>query len=538
MMRKVVPALTLAACLVACSAGQPPAPAAQPTPAQADGAIVAEATVVPAHYAALSFLVGGTLEQVSVREGDSVGAGDVIARLNSDEAKANLARAEAQLKSAEARLQDLIDGPRAEDIAVAEVQLRQAQAQLKQIAESVTAEDIRSAREQIAAAQATLARLKPGAASADVRAAEAQVNQAQANLSSQRNQLSAAKTSAELQLRQAADALVQAQTAYSAAKWNWEHVQAHGTDPLSPSVPDASQPGQTRANELNETQKQQYHDAFVQAERGLHSAELAVRQAEVSLDNAQQLEIDGLQAAEASVAGAQSGLERTMSSVLTEQLAQGQAQLAQAQAQLARLRGPQHANQVAAAQAGVEVAQASLARITAPPQPSELTALEALVDSARAERDAARIALEHTELKAPFAGQIAALELRPGESISPSTAVAQLADTSEWYIETTDLTELDVARVRTGDRAELTFDALPDLHLTGQVASIRSYGEKLQGDVVYRAIIQLGKLDARLRWNMTVSAAILPSAMTSIHAADGTGDQPLRPGGRAVRNLG
>jgi HlyD family secretion protein len=525
MMRKLVPALALAALaalLAACSSGQPPAAAAQPTPAQADGAIVAEAKVVPARYAALSFLVGGTVEQVLVREGDSVGAADVIARLDASAEKANLARAEAQLKSAEARLQDLTDGPRAEDLAVAEVQLRQAQAQLKQIAESVTAEDIRSAREQIAAAQATLARLAPGAASADVRAAAAQLDQAQDNLSIQRNQLSAAKTSAELQLRQAADALVQAKTAYSTAKWNWEHVQERGTDPLNPSVPDAAHPGQTRANELNDAQKQQYHDAFVQAERNLHSAELAVRQAEVALENARQVEIDGVQAAEATVASARAGLERTRSSVLAEQLAQGQAQLAQAQAQLARLRGPQRDNQIAVAQAGVEAAQATLARLTSPPQPSELTALQAQVESARAERDAARIALERTELKAPFAGQIAALDLRPGEMISPSAAVAQLADTSEWSIETTDLTELDVARIRAGDRAELTFDALPGVNLTGQVASIRGYGEKLQGDVIYRAIIRLDKFDARLRWNMTVSAAIVPGAAASIRQADGT----------------
>lgn len=502
-------ALALAGSLAACGAGQPPAPAAEPTPA-AGGAVVAEARVLPARYAALSFLVAGTLEQVLVREGDLVAAGAVIARLDAGEAAASLARAEAQLKAAEARLQDLLDGPRAEDLAVAEAQLRQAQAQLDQAEGSVTPEDLRAAREQIAAAQAALARLKPGAAGADVRAAQAQLDQAQANLTVQRNQLSAAKTSAELGLRQAGDALVQAQAAYSAAKWHWEHVQAHGTDPLSPSAPDAS--GQTRANRLTDAQKQQYRDAFVQAESGLHSAELAVQQAQVALDNAQQVEVGGLQAAEATVASARADLDRTRSGVLTEQLAQGQAQLALAQAQLARLRGPQRDNQLAVAQAGVELAQATLAQLSATPQPSERTALEAQVESARAERDAARVALARTELKAPFAGQVAALELRPGELVAPTSVVAQLADTSEWLIETTDLTELDIARVQVGDRAELTFDALPGVTLAGQVAGIRSYGERLQGDVVFRAIIRLGAPDARLRWNMTASAVIAPSA--------------------------
>jgi hypothetical protein len=123
---------------------------------------------------------------------------------------------------------------------------------------------------------------------------------------------------------------VQAQTAYSATKWHWEHVQAHGTDPLSPSVPDSANPGKTKANKLNDTQKQQYHDAFVQAERELHSAELAVQQAQVAAESAHQAEIKGLQVAEASVTSAQANLERTTSAVLSEQLAQARSQLAQA----------------------------------------------------------------------------------------------------------------------------------------------------------------------------------------------------------------
>lgn len=506
----VLASLGMAAALAACASGEPPAPAAAPTAAPASGAVLAEARVVPARYAALSFLVAGTLEQVLVREGDTVAAGDTIARLDAGEAAASLARAEAQLKAAEARLQDLLDGPRAEDLAVAEAQLRQAQAQLTAAEGSVTPEDLRAAREQIAAAQAALERLRPGAAGADVRAAQAQLDGAQANLAVQRNQLSAAKTSAELGLRQAGDALVQAQTAYSTAKWHWEHVQAHGTDPISPRVPDAS--GQTRTNTLTDAQKQQYRDAFVQAESSLHSAELAVQQAQLALENAQQVEIDGLQAAEATLASARADFDRTRSGVLTEQLAQGQAQLALAQAQLARLRGPQRDNQLAVAQAGVELAQATLAQLSATPQPSERTALEAQVESARAERDAARVALARTELKAPFAGQVAAFELRPGELVAPTSVVAQLADTSQWLVETTDLTELDIARVQVGDRAELTFDAMPGVTLAGQVASIRSYGERLQGDVVYRAIIRLDAPDTRLRWNMTASAVIAPSA--------------------------
>ncbi|MBK9712284.1 MAG: HlyD family efflux transporter periplasmic adaptor subunit [Kouleothrix sp.] len=500
----------LAALLSACGGTQAQQPTAPAEPVEAENKIMAEAKVVPTHNAALSFQTGGTIAEVLVSEGDQVKAGQAIARLESDTKAVSLARAEAQLKAAEARLQDLTDGPRADDVAAAEAQLRQAQAQLKQTIASVTPEDIAAAQAQIKSAQSTLTRLEEGLKSADVRAAQAQLQQAQSGLDSQRSQLSAGKTNAELQLSQAADRLVQAQTAYSTAKWHWEHVQEHGTDPITPSVPDSSKPGKTKANALNETQKQQYQDAFTQAERSLHSAELAVQQAQVAADNARQTEASGVQVAEASVSGAQANLDRISSAVQNDQLDAARAQLASARASLARLRGPQRDNQVAIAQAGVDAAQASLDRLKATPQPSELTAQEAQVDSAKADRDAAKLALEQVELKAPFAGQVAALDLRVGEAVAANAVVAQLADTSAWQIETTDLTELNVAQVSEGDAASIKFDALPDLELPGHVLRVKAFGENHQGDIVYRVIVQPDKLDQRLRWNMTASVAITP----------------------------
>ncbi|HEU5103925.1 MAG TPA: HlyD family efflux transporter periplasmic adaptor subunit [Roseiflexaceae bacterium] len=513
-------AAALAALLAACGGNPAQEQAAQATPVQTDEKVLAEAKVMPTRYAALSFEIGGTIAQVLVQEGQQVEAGQTIAQLDSATKAANLARAEAQLKAAEARLQDLTDGPRPEDISAAQAQLRQAQAQLKQTLESVTPEDLAAAQAQIGAAQATLERLSPGRNSADVRAAQAQLQQAQASLATQRDQLSAGKTNAELQLSQAADRLVEAQTAYSTAKYQWEYVERTGNDPINPTVADPKRAGATKNNHLNDFARQQYQDAFVQAERNLHSAELAVQQAQVNLDNGRQAEIKGLQLAEANLDSAQANLERVTSSVLSEQLAQARAQLAQARAQLAQLRGPQRDNQIAVARAGVDAAQASLASLMAAPQPSERTALEAQVESARAERDAAKLAVDQAMLKAPFKGVVADIDLREGETINPNTTVAQIADLAAWQIETTDLTELNVAQIHEGDPVALTFDALPGVELPGHVLRVKGYGENHQGDIVYRVIVAPEQFDARLRWNMTASAAISPA-----NAAAGAADR-------------
>src|SRR6185503_7153618 len=96
---------------------------------------------------------------------------------------------------------------------------------------------------------------------------------------------------------------------YSAAKWNWDHVEANGTDPLNPSVIDPAS-GKSKDNELNDAQKQQYRDALTQAEAELHNAENAVQQAQVAYDTARQAEVTSIQASEQYVASSQANLDR------------------------------------------------------------------------------------------------------------------------------------------------------------------------------------------------------------------------------------
>ena len=102
----------------------------------------------------------------------------------------------------------------------------------------------------------------------------------------------------------------------------------------------------------------------------------------------------------------------------------------------------------------------------------------------------------------------AALDAHAGEYVEPGTAVAHLADFSAWQVETTDLTELNVARIREGAQAAVTFDAIPGLELPGTVSHIRALGENKQGDITYLVTIKLSRQDPRLRWNMTASATM------------------------------
>jgi HlyD family secretion protein len=185
-------------------------------------------------------------------------------------------------------------------------------------------------------------------------------------------------------------------------------------------------------------------------------------------------------------------------------IAGAQARVNQAQAQVDALKSARPSD-IAAAQAEVRRAQAQLQLTQDGARPEIIAAAEADVAGAQAGLDQARAALAETELHAPFAGVVAGLATVVGEQVAPGAPVVQLADLAHWHVETTDLTELNVVRVKEGDRATITFDALPGETFDGVVEGINTIGENFRGDISYTAIVRPERTDPRLRWNMTAA---------------------------------
>ena len=142
------------------------------------------------------------------------------------------------------------------------------------------------------------------------------------------------------------------------------------------------------------------------------------------------------------------------------------------------------------------------------PDPDEVSLAQARIANAEAQLAAAKASLANLELRAPIAGKIVTLDLKPGAYVSPGQAILLLADDSDWRVETTDLTELNVVRIRDGNSAEITFDALPGSKFTGNVLQINSLGENRQGDITYKVLTSIKNLDERLKWNMTCAVVL------------------------------
>src|SRR3989304_3623095 len=97
--------MLLATLIGACGGGPAPAtptPGAVLPPVIDNVAIKAEGKLEPAQSANLSFAASGEVTEVLVKEGDSVKANDLIARLRADAQQAAVARAEAGVAVAKA----------------------------------------------------------------------------------------------------------------------------------------------------------------------------------------------------------------------------------------------------------------------------------------------------------------------------------------------------------------------------------------------------------------------------------------------------
>lgn len=157
-----------------------------------------------------------------------------------------------------------------------------------------------------------------------------------------------------------------------------------------------------------------------------------------------------------------------------------------------------------AAQLAVDDAQRTVNNRSQGPDPDELALAQGHVDQANTQLGAAQEALQRLTITAPYDGTVVEVKASAGENIVPNQTVLVFADFSSLYVETNDLTEIDVVNVTAGDEISITADALPGVTLTGVVESISNNYSEHGGDTVYKVRIKLDDPDPRLRWGMIV----------------------------------
>ncbi|MEM7134325.1 MAG: HlyD family efflux transporter periplasmic adaptor subunit [Chloroflexota bacterium] len=329
----------------------------------------------------------------------------------------------------------------------AEAQLLRAQAHMQELRMGARAQEILQAEAALDAANARLARLTEAARSVELGAAEAKLAAAQAAYQELfTGPDNEAQIAARAALANAEAARTTSQRAYDGVKWRNDV----GMLPQSQQLMEATN--------NYEAAQARYDQLFTQPNAG-----------DVSAANAN---------------------------------------IKQAEADLNKVRSPATDAEIAEAEAEVRRAAATLALIKAGSRDEVIAAAAADIVAAEALLDSALSTLANRELRTPYAGTIALLDISIGEYIHAGEPVALLVDTTAWQIETDDLTEENVIYIQPDDEASITLDAIPDLVLTGAVQRIKSIGQNRQGDITYTVVIHLTTQDPRLRWGMTASVVI------------------------------
>ena len=246
--------------------------------------------------------------------------------------------------------------------------------------------------------------------------------------------------------------------------------------------------------------------ALAQAKASMEKAARAVQQAQAAYDRVKDAPFGSI--GPEALRLEQTTIDYDAAKTAWEQLVLGprdvdvnvvKAQLAQTQAAYAQAQAGARPEAVAAAEADVAAAEA------------DTRSFDADAASADAALKQAQVAVADTELRAPFDSTVVTLNVKPGETAPPNSFAVRIADLSGFKIETKDLTELQVAKIKVGVAADITLDALTGTTLTGKVTRINNYGDtNATKDIVYRAVVTLDKSDERLRWNMTASVRFRP----------------------------
>ena len=155
-------------------------------------------------------------------------------------------------------------------------------------------------------------------------------------------------------------------------------------------------------------------------------------------------------------------------------------------------------NDLALKKAELDAAQRTYDRLKGGADADQLAVLEARLEAAEA-------GLAAFSVIAPFDGVVADLDAKLGGSINAGESAVTVADFSQWLVNTTDLTEIDVVELTEGQPVRVTLDAIPGTELAGEILSIGQTFAENQGDVVYEVTILLTDTHPAMRWGMTAA---------------------------------
>ncbi len=132
------------------------------------------------------------------------------------------------------------------------------------------------------------------------------------------------------------------------------------------------------------------------------------------------------------------------------------------------------------------------------------------VEQAQNSLNDAKANLANCYIYAPFAGIVASVPVNLHDSVSSGTTAVTLITNQS--ITEIPFNEIDITKIKVGQKATLTFDAIDGLSLVGQVTNIDTLGTVTQGVVNYNVEIAFDATGTQVKPGMSVTASIITAA--------------------------
>ncbi|CCP02679.1 HlyD family secretion protein [Erwinia amylovora Ea644] len=121
--------------------------------------------------------------------------------------------------------------------------------------------------------------------------------------------------------------------------------------------------------------------------------------------------------------------------------------------------------------AQAQVAVASQVALQIRQQETRVEACQSQVDQAQAQLNTASLNLSYTEVRAPYDGFISKRNVQPGTLVQAGSSLFSLVSPDVWIV--ANFKESQLARMKPGNKVDISVDAWPDLKLKGHVDSIQ-----------------------------------------------------------------
>jgi RND family efflux transporter MFP subunit len=156
-------------------------------------------------------------------------------------------------------------------------------------------------------------------------------------------------------------------------------------------------------------------------------------------------------------------------------------------------------------------------------------------------------ATQNADVKATSDGVVANLAVSPGSGVTaptavipgvtaPQTPVLSIVDASVTQYVQVPINEIDIPKIKVGQKATVEVDAIEDKKFRGTVDRVDIVGTNNQGVITYNVYVNISNPDPRLRSQMTANVTIETETKINVLSVPNSAVKPYQ-GGRAVQVL-